>query len=117
MGRKEEPLIHYYDQPAHFAELINGWIYDGEDCLSPEDITQADRRLEQRSGKRPEKGSYRQRCRDIFKQAGELNIRLFVGVELQENMDYSMPLRVMDMDMISYTRHVETVVLMSRVKD
>lgn len=107
MGRKEEPLIHYYDQPAHFAELINGWIYDGEDCLSPEDITQADRRLEQRSGKRPEKGSYRQRCRDIFKQAGELNIRLFVGVELQENMDYSMPLRVMDMDVISYTRQKE----------
>ena len=34
MGRKEEPMIAYYNDPGHFADLMNGWIYRGEKKLT-----------------------------------------------------------------------------------
>ena len=38
MGRKEEPMIAYYNDPGHFADLMNGWIYRGEKKLTAEQI-------------------------------------------------------------------------------
>ena len=33
MGQKEESMIAYYNNPEHFADLMNGWIYRGEKQL------------------------------------------------------------------------------------
>ena len=30
MGKKEEPMIAYYEDARHFAWLVNGWICQGE---------------------------------------------------------------------------------------
>ena len=38
MGRKEEPLVEYYNNPVRFAELVNGWIFDGKNYLNPENL-------------------------------------------------------------------------------
>lgn len=38
MGRKEEPMIAYYNDPGHFADLMNGWIYRGEKKLTAEQM-------------------------------------------------------------------------------
>ena len=37
-GRKEEPMIAYYNDPGHFADLMNGWIYRGEKKLTAEQM-------------------------------------------------------------------------------
>ena len=42
MGRKEEPMIAYYNDPGHFADLMNGWIYRGEKKLTAEQIQEAE---------------------------------------------------------------------------
>ena len=114
MGRKEEPLVEYYNNPVRFAELVNGWIFDGKNYLNPENISDADRRTSQKSGRGAGKKEYRQRYRDIFKQAGEWNVRLFIGTELQEEVDYTMPLRVMDMDVLSYLHQKKRVAAVHR---
>ena len=36
MNPKEEPMVAYYDDPAHFADLMNGWIYRGTKQLMAE---------------------------------------------------------------------------------
>ena len=30
MGKKENPLLDYYSQNERFAQLLNGWLFQGE---------------------------------------------------------------------------------------
>lgn len=90
MGQKENPLLAYYNQENRFAELMNGWLFSGEPYIKAEDIVEADRRTDGRN----ERGRvYRSRYRDIFKKLNKAYIRLYIGTELMEYVDYAMPLR------------------------
>ena len=106
MGKKENPLLAYYNQEERFAQLMNGWLFGGKTYLKAENISEADRRLEGRSGKSRE---YRHRERDVFKKADNALIRLYIGAELMEYVDYAMPLRVLDCDVLSYLRQEKAV--------
>ena len=100
MGKREHPFVWYYNDPAHFAGLINGWLFRGEGRLSPDDISDADRRALTRKGQR----LYHELYRDLFKQAGGMALRLLIGVEEQGHVHYAMPVRIMDYDSSSYVR-------------
>lgn len=107
MGKKEDALIDYYDNAGRFAQLVNGWLFDGEEYLKPEDFEDADRRQEHRnvlSGSGGKGLQLRHRFRDLYKSTKEIGTHLLIGTELQETVDYSMPLRVMDMDVLTYLR-------------
>ena len=106
MGKKENPLLAYYNQEERFAQLMNGWLFGGKTYLKAENISEADRRLEGRSGKSRE---YRYRERDVFKKADNALIRLYIGAELMEYVDYAMPLRVLDCDVLSYLRQEKAI--------
>ena len=99
MGKKENPLLAYYNQDKRFAELMNGWFFEGRLHWSAKDISTADRRQEGRSREYRE---YRHRYRDLYKRLDHTLVHLFVGAELMEYVDYAMPLRVMDSDTLSY---------------
>lgn len=55
MGKKEDSLIEYYNQKQRFAELMNGFLFEGKPCLKAEDVTDADRRQEHQTRGRGEK--------------------------------------------------------------
>lgn len=107
MGKKEDSLIEYYNNQKRFAELVNGWLFDGENYLKPEDISDADRRQEHGNGRT--RKVLRCRFRDIAKEVKGFSIHLLIGTELQEYVDYAMPLRVMDMDALSYLRQKKLI--------
>lgn len=109
MGKKENPLLSYYNQEERFAQLINGWLFKGKPYLKADDIGEADRRLEGRSGKHRKSREYRHRYRDLFKKLDNMMIRLYIGTELMEHVDYAMPLRVMDSDVLSYLHQKKAV--------
>lgn len=100
MGKKEHPLVWYYNKNMHFAELLNGWLFHGEEQIRSEDVMEMDRRLLAGGGKK----RYRERYRDILKHVDGLGIRLIVGIEEQEHVHYAMPLRVMDYETMSYLK-------------
>lgn len=106
MGKKENPLLAYYNQAERFAQLINGWLFRGKPYLKAEDVSEADRRLEEKSGRGRE---YRHRYRDLFKRLDNAVIRLYVGAEPMEYVDYAMPLRIMDSDVLSYLHQKEAI--------
>lgn len=92
--------------------MVNGWLFDGEEYLKPEDFEDADRRQEhqsERSKSGRKGGRLRHRYRDIYKCTKEIGTRLLIGTELQEKVDYSMPLRVMDMDTLTYLRQKKKI--------
>ena len=74
MGRKEEPMIAYYNDPGHFADLMNGWIYRGEKKLTAEQIQETDSRYTTKTNQK-----YRTRYRDIAKQVKNIRVVLIVG--------------------------------------
>ena len=102
MGRKENPLLVYYNQNERFAQLLNGWLFRGRPRLEAGDIKEADRRAEGKSGKSGKRREYRSRYRDLYKRLDSAAVRLYVGAEPMEYVDYAMPLRVMDSDTLSY---------------
>ena len=106
MGKKENPLLAYYDQDERFAELMNGWFFGGKPYWKAENISAADRRQDGRSRKGRE---YRNRYRDLFKKLDNTLVRLFIGAELMEYVDYAMPLRVLDSDTLSYLHQKKAV--------
>ena len=101
MGKTENALLGYYNSNRRFAELTNGWIFGGKNYVKPEDVTDTDRRQEHRG---PDGKMTHQRYRDIAKEIKGVAIHLIVGDELQEHVDYTMPLRVMDMDLMGYLK-------------
>ena len=46
--------------------------------------------------------TYRHKYRDLYKELDNARVHLFIGAELQEHVDYAMPLRIMDSDALSY---------------
>lgn len=102
MGKQEDALLEYCNQNRRFAELANGLLFGGETYLKAEELTDVDRRQEHSSGRGRKR--VRHRYRDISKEAKGLKIHLIIGAELQEHVDYVMPLRVMDMDVLGYLR-------------
>ena len=108
MGKKENPLLAYYAQEERFAQLMNGWLLGGEPYFTAQNISEADRRLDGRSGKRRGR-EYRQRYRDLFKKLDNTFVRLYIRTELMEYVDYAMPLRIMDCDVLSYIHQKNAV--------
>ena len=104
MGRKEEPMIAYYNDPGHFADLMNGWIYRGEKKLTAEQIQETDSRYTTETNQK-----YRTRYRDIAKQVKNIRVVLVVGTEIQSYVDYSMPVRGMDYDAVEYKRQISMI--------
>ena len=99
MGKKENPLLDYYNQNERFAQLLNGWLFQGEPHWKAGDLRGADRRQD---GKSRKGRAYRHKYRDLYKELDDALVHLFIGTELQEHVDYAMPLRIMDSDVLSY---------------
>lgn len=108
MGKKEEPMIHYYENEKHFAELLNGWLFEGQEEILPEQIHTAVSRYTAKSGK-GRRVRYRTRYRDIVKKVDGFQVRLILGIEIQSYVDYAMPVRIMDYDVVEYGRQVSSI--------
>lgn len=106
MGKKENPLLEYYDQNERFSELMNGWFFRGAVYWKAESVSSADRRQD---GKSTKGRVYRHKYRDLYKRLDNTAVRLFVGTEMQEYVDYTMPLRVMDSDVLSYLQQKKMI--------
>mgnify|MGYP003302888794 CR=1 FL=1 len=82
MGKREDPMIWYYGQEKHFAELLNGWLFRGKKKLLPEQILTRNIRYT----KKTEKGQnleYQTLCRDIVKLVEDVQVRIIIGTEIQ----------------------------------
>ena len=73
MGKKENPLLSYYSQNKRFAQLLNGWLFQGEPHWKAGDICDADRRQD---GKSRKGRAYRHKYRDLYKELDDALVHL-----------------------------------------
>ena len=108
MGKKEEPMITYYENARHFAWLMNGWIYHGKNGIDETQISSKNIRLTGQTRKNSAVRT-RTRYRDISKTIGKANVFLIIGTEFQSFLDYSMPVRIMDYDTLEYKDQIQDI--------
>lgn len=105
MGKKENPLLWYYQEHINFAELIDGWLFHGKGRVQAEQVIEQDRRLLIRRGKKV----YQDRFRDLYKSVEGVGMHLLIGIEHQFHIHYAMPVRGMEYDSSSYVLQVEKI--------
>lgn len=109
MGKKDVTGRMFFSDRERFAELLNLHFYHGEQVLLPENLIQ-------RKGEYPSLADvYGQKNRDILME--DTKRKIYYGVELETETDYSMPERVMVYDACEYEQQIRKICRKHREKE
>ena len=91
MGKKDITLKDYLSDTKRYADLLNGSIFQGKQVIKASDLQNADT-----VRSKSDKQAVLERTNDItMKLTRNGNLFAVWIVENQENVDYSMPVRIM----------------------
>ena len=96
MGKKDKASWEYFQDEARVADIINVCCYGGKRVVKPEDVSDADSRNENSE-------------RDLIKKTALGTRYAFIGFENQDNVDYSLPMRILGYDYRDYKKQVDKV--------
>ena len=119
MGKISNSINHYLSDNRRFADLFNGICFHGEMIIREEDLsenTQVYYGVEgtvnrnpgvHRTGIGERYPERRNRTRDICKRLKSGGALRILAVENQEKVDYTMPYRCMEYDVMEYRRQLD----------
>ena len=111
MGQKNAVTKRFYSDKIRFADLVNGVYFQGREIIHPKDLTESSEvyaePLENDSGGKNR--NYLERTRDIkMRHQSGTSIRI-LAIENQHYVDYSMPFRNMQYDVLEYQQQLEEI--------
>lgn len=102
MGKNDVALGAYFSDPQIFADLFNAWMYGGKQVIDPGSLM-----TEDSVQPRPEYARPYKHVRDVVKMYRKDGVQLVLfGIENQEKIDYSAPVRIMQFDGADYQNQV-----------
>ena len=102
MGKNDVALGAYFSDPQIFADLFNAWMYGGKQVIDPGSLM-----TEDSVQPRPEYARPYKHVRDVVKMYRKDGVQLvLLGIEHQEQIDYSAPVRIMQFDGADYQNQV-----------
>ncbi len=102
MGKNDVALGAYFSDPQIFADLFNAWMYGGKQMIDPGSLM-----TEDSVQPRPEYARPYKHVRDVVKMYQKDGVQLvLLGIENQEQIDYSAPVRIMQFDGADYQNQV-----------
>ena len=102
MGKNDVALSSYFSDPQIFADLFNAWMYGGKQVIDPGSLM-----TEDSVQPRPEYARPYKHVRDVVKMYRKDGVQLVLfGIENQEKIDYSAPVRIMQFDGADYQNQV-----------
>ena len=96
MGKRDKASWEYFQDEARVADIINVCCYGGKRVVKPEDVSDADSRNENSE-------------RDLIKKTALGTRYAFIGFENQDNVDYSLPVRILGYDYRDYKKQTDKV--------
>ena len=106
--KSQKVLEEYTDV---FADIFNALVYKGEQVLDPGKLKQ----IEGESISSPDGVGLKQLNRDIFMEYADSDTRyLVLGIDDQDDVDNTMPLRGMGMDYASYEKQVRQIMAQNK---
>ena len=109
MGKKDDTMYEYLAQHDKFADLVNVVLYEGEPVITPSMLEPEDTRYVKKAGNGKSVRKTNNRYRDLkkrLKSGGGIGV---IAIENQENVDYTMPLRIMEYDCLEYYKQVNRI--------
>lgn len=119
MGKISNSINHYLSDNRRFADLFNGICFQGESVVRAEDLSDtsqvyysitgtADKNpAAHQTGESETHPKRRDRTRDICKQLKGGGTLRILAVENQEKVDYTMPYRCMEYDVMEYGKQLD----------
>ena len=99
----------YLGDNRRYADLINGYMFNGEQVVLAKDLTEMNSQVGIWRNDREGKAHYCSKYRDLMKKtAFGINFAV-IGTENQEEVHYLMPLRSMGYDVAEYERQAELI--------
>ena len=111
MGKVDARTHEYLSDNKRFADIINYYIYNGEQIIKPDDLHEMDTsEIVFPYGERNNTSDIIQKYRDILKGACTMTDNkvnyLILGIENQSEIHYAMPVKDMLYDAEQYTKQV-----------
>lgn len=100
---KDKQWVKFFEDNVRYSDVINGIGCNGEQVIQPKDLIELDTRMS---------GKYRDMLRKVAFGVGFA----IIGIENQETVDYSMPIRIMEYDIESYRKQKAKIVRRNRKK-
>ena len=118
--KKDTILKDYWNNNDCFADLVNAYLYNGENIISPDELVEMDTDMSSivEFGKILEgvKGA-----RDVlktYKYSKKSNVAFVIlGIENQCYIDYAMPARVLMYDAINYNKQIRRIKSINQKED
>lgn len=105
MGKIDISLSSYLAHPPVFADLFNAWLYGGRQVIDYHGLRQEDP-----VQNRPEYSAAYKHVRDVVKMYYQDDVELvLLGIENQEKIDYTAPVRILQYDGADYQKKVRRV--------
>ena len=113
MGKISNSINHYLSDSRRFADLFNGICFQGEAVIRAEDLSE-DTQVYYGTAQEPERigqskttKGRKERSRDICKKLKTGGTLRILAVENQEKVDYTMPYRCMEYDVMEYGKQID----------
>ena len=122
MSLQDTVTKQYVSDPKVFADAFNYLIYDGEQVIRPEQLTDLDATQfaipyrEEEEGKPEATQKYRDVLKTLAVKTDERCTYLVLGIENQTNVHYAMPVRNMLYDAMQYEKQVRQLAAAHRKK-
>lgn len=107
MGQGNAAVKQWIERPDRFADLFNGYVFQGEQVILPEELEpvsgESDILLTDKEGKAQEIA----RHRDVIMRWKKEAVFVMLACENQEEVHYAMPVRNMVYDGLAYTDQIQ----------
>lgn len=103
MGKKDIVSIEYFKDNKRFADLVNGFLYHGEQMIKPEEVKKENRSWVKKNEKdETDTKVYQALYRDLVRMIGSDLQVMLIAIEEQSAVHYAMPVRIMNADSAMY---------------
>ena len=125
MGRISNSINHYLSDNRRFADFFNGICFQGETVVHAEDLSEntqvyygtAEEQEHEKIGQSKNLNGRKERSRDICKKLKSGETLRILALENQQMIDYTMPFRCMQYDVMEYERQLDALKKQNRQSD
>ena len=107
MGKKNDAIVPFFKDKSRFSDLFNGALFNGEQLIKPEELELVDGDTGVLLRDNQIKVHKVNRFRDIRMKWRNSVTLTFLACEIQENVNYAMPVRGMIYDGLAYAEQIE----------
>ena len=86
----------FFEDNSRYADIINGLGCAGSQLVAPEDLSEQDTKKSSKS-------------RDLIRKAALGMNFVIIGIENQDELDYELPVRIMNYDALHYKKQATKI--------